>query len=193
MGLLRWRASANWAPAAPIPVAFDPSPSIRCIADLQQPKMSGLPPPDYTLNEVGRFSRACGLGQQGTVVTTTSRRMQPHSALLLAAAAAATCSPPPAACLPTSPVPPLPPAPPCQAGERVIAASRRPDGTVRKERRVRAGYVPQDEQAVYVSRGAAVSRPGAAAGTSLWVCGSSAVPGCTCRAGVTKHSRRALA
>ncbi|PRW45446.1 partner of Y14 and mago-like [Chlorella sorokiniana] len=39
-------------------------------------------------------------------------------------------------------------------GERVIAASRRPDGTVRKERRVRAGYVPQDEQAVYVSRGA---------------------------------------
>jgi partner of Y14 and mago protein len=42
-------------------------------------------------------------------------------------------------------------------GERVIAASRRPDGTVRKERRVRAGYVPQDEQQVYVPRGASVS------------------------------------
>ena len=42
-------------------------------------------------------------------------------------------------------------------GERVIAASKRPDGTVRKERRVRAGYVPQDEKAVYVSRGTAVS------------------------------------
>ena len=41
-------------------------------------------------------------------------------------------------------------------GERVIAASKRPDGTVRKERRVRAGYVPQDEKAVYVSRGTAV-------------------------------------
>ncbi|GAB4821539.1 hypothetical protein N2152v2_008585 [Parachlorella kessleri] len=38
-------------------------------------------------------------------------------------------------------------------GERVIAASKRPDGTVRKERRVRAGYVPQDEQPVYQSRG----------------------------------------
>lgn len=44
-----------------------------------------------------------------------------------------------------------------EAGERVIAGSRRPDGTLRKERRVRAGYVAQDEQAVYVSRGAAVS------------------------------------
>lgn len=44
-----------------------------------------------------------------------------------------------------------------ESGERIIAASKRPDGTVRKERRVRAGYVPQDEQQVYVSRGAAVS------------------------------------
>ena len=44
-----------------------------------------------------------------------------------------------------------------EEGERVVAASRRPDGTVRKERRVRSGYVPQDEQQVYVSRGAAVS------------------------------------
>ncbi|EFN53138.1 hypothetical protein CHLNCDRAFT_137518 [Chlorella variabilis] len=42
-----------------------------------------------------------------------------------------------------------------EAGERIIAQSKRPDGTVRKERRVRAGYVPQDEQQVYVSRGAA--------------------------------------
>lgn len=47
-----------------------------------------------------------------------------------------------------------------EAGERIIAQSKRPDGTVRKERRVRAGYVPQDEQQVYVSRGAAVSARG---------------------------------
>eukprot|EP00887_Chlorella_sp_A99_P002172 scaffold21.g2172.t1 len=40
-----------------------------------------------------------------------------------------------------------------EQGERVIAASRRPDGTLRKERRVRAGYVPQDEMPVYQSRG----------------------------------------
>ena len=44
-------------------------------------------------------------------------------------------------------------------GERVIAASKRPDGTLRKERRVRAGYVPQDEQPVYQPRGAVVRRP----------------------------------
>ena len=47
-----------------------------------------------------------------------------------------------------------------EQGERVIAASKRPDGTLRKERRVRAGYTPQDEQPVYVSRGAAVSGGG---------------------------------
>lgn len=41
-------------------------------------------------------------------------------------------------------------------GERIIAASRRPDGTLRKERRVKPGYVPQDEQPVYQPRGAVV-------------------------------------
>ena len=45
-------------------------------------------------------------------------------------------------------------------GEKVIVGSRRPDGTVRKERRVRAGYTPQDEQPAYVSAGAAVSQAG---------------------------------
>ncbi|GFR42371.1 hypothetical protein Agub_g3026 [Astrephomene gubernaculifera] len=40
-----------------------------------------------------------------------------------------------------------------ETGERVIAGSVRPDGTVRKERRIRAGYTPQDEQPVYQSRG----------------------------------------
>ncbi|CAI5468056.1 unnamed protein product [Closterium sp. Yama58-4] len=40
--------------------------------------------------------------------------------------------------------------------ERVIPASRRPDGTMRKEIRVRAGYVAQEEVATYVARG---SRP----------------------------------
>ncbi|CAL8470545.1 g10087 [Coccomyxa elongata] len=45
-------------------------------------------------------------------------------------------------------------------GERVIQGSRRPDGTYRKDVRVRAGYVPQDEQPVYVPRGALVQRSG---------------------------------
>ncbi|PNW82445.1 hypothetical protein CHLRE_06g279250v5 [Chlamydomonas reinhardtii] len=40
-----------------------------------------------------------------------------------------------------------------ETGEKVIAGSVRPDGTVRKERRIRAGYTPQDEQPVYQSRG----------------------------------------
>jgi hypothetical protein len=41
-------------------------------------------------------------------------------------------------------------------GERIVAASRRADGTLRKERRVREGYVPPEEQRSYVSRGGQV-------------------------------------
>lgn len=41
-------------------------------------------------------------------------------------------------------------------GERVIPASRRPDGTLRKERRIREGYTPQDEQPVYQPKPALV-------------------------------------
>lgn len=41
-------------------------------------------------------------------------------------------------------------------GERLLAPTRRPDGTLRKPIRIRAGYVPQDEVAIYKSKGALV-------------------------------------
>ena len=43
-----------------------------------------------------------------------------------------------------------------KGGERVIESTKRPDGTYRRERRVRPGYVPQDEQPVYQSKGTLV-------------------------------------
>ncbi|KAB2628466.1 partner of Y14 and mago [Pyrus ussuriensis x Pyrus communis] len=39
-------------------------------------------------------------------------------------------------------------------GERLLAPTRRPDGTLRKPIRIRAGYFPQDEVAIYQSKGA---------------------------------------
>ncbi|XVE48702.1 hypothetical protein DITRI_Ditri01bG0023400 [Diplodiscus trichospermus] len=39
-------------------------------------------------------------------------------------------------------------------GERIVAPTRRPDGTLRKAIKIRAGYVPQEEVAIYQSRGA---------------------------------------
>ncbi|GAB4850501.1 hypothetical protein Ancab_029807 [Ancistrocladus abbreviatus] len=39
-------------------------------------------------------------------------------------------------------------------GERILGPTRRPDGTLRKPIRIRAGYVPQEEVAIYQSRGA---------------------------------------
>lgn len=41
-------------------------------------------------------------------------------------------------------------------GERILAPTRRPDGTLRKPIRIRAGYTPQEEVAIYQSRGALV-------------------------------------
>jgi partner of Y14 and mago protein len=43
-----------------------------------------------------------------------------------------------------------------EEGERIVTPSRRPDGTLRKPIRIRAGYTPQDEVAVYQSKGALV-------------------------------------
>lgn len=39
-------------------------------------------------------------------------------------------------------------------GERLVGPTRRPDGTLRKPIRIRAGYVPQEEVAIYQSKGA---------------------------------------
>lgn len=55
-----------------------------------------------------------------------------------------------------------------ETGEKVIAGSVRPDGTVRKERRIRAGYTPQDEQPVYQSRGTVVRRLFVFWSAALW-------------------------
>lgn len=41
-------------------------------------------------------------------------------------------------------------------GERILAPTRRPDGTLRKPIRIRAGYFPQDEVAIYQSKGSLV-------------------------------------
>lgn len=41
-------------------------------------------------------------------------------------------------------------------GERLLAPTRRPDGTFRKAIRIRAGYTPQEEVAIYQSKGALV-------------------------------------
>lgn len=47
---------------------------------------------------------------------------------------------------------------PLKEGERIVAPTRRPDGTLRKPIRIRAGYVPQEEVAIYQSKGALVCR-----------------------------------
>lgn len=45
-----------------------------------------------------------------------------------------------------------------EEGDRVIPASRRADGSVRRERRVRGAYLPQEAQPVYSVRERMVRR-----------------------------------
>lgn len=40
-----------------------------------------------------------------------------------------------------------------EKGERILGPTRRPDGTLRKPIRIRAGYTPQEEVAIYQSKG----------------------------------------
>lgn len=47
-------------------------------------------------------------------------------------------------------------------GERILAPTRRPDGTLRKPIRIRAGYVPQEEVAIYQSKGTLLKKEMAA-------------------------------
>ncbi|CAA7060795.1 unnamed protein product [Microthlaspi erraticum] len=43
-------------------------------------------------------------------------------------------------------------------GERILEPTRRPDGTLRKPIKIRAGYVPQDEVVKYQSKGALIKK-----------------------------------
>uniref|UniRef100_A0A1J3EW02 Partner of Y14 and mago n=1 Tax=Noccaea caerulescens TaxID=107243 RepID=A0A1J3EW02_NOCCA len=43
-------------------------------------------------------------------------------------------------------------------GERIVEPTRRPDGTLRKPIRIRAGYVPQDEVVKYQSKGSLIKK-----------------------------------
>ncbi|CAG8505682.1 11234_t:CDS:2 [Diversispora eburnea] len=39
-----------------------------------------------------------------------------------------------------------------ETNNRIIPATRRPDGSLRKERRVRPGFIPQEDIAIYKNR-----------------------------------------
>lgn len=63
-------------------------------------------------------------------------------------------------------------------GDVVVPATQRPDGTWRKERRLKAGYIPQDEVAKFETRG-----------TQVRYCTPPLVPACTCRCTVCSSWR----
>ncbi|CAA6658908.1 unnamed protein product [Spirodela intermedia] len=61
-------------------------------------------------------------------------------------------------------------------GERILAPTRRPDGTLRKPVRIRAGYVPQDEIAIYQSKGALLKKAAQSEGPPGYVPDEDAKP-----------------